>query len=151
MKASHFLWLLLLPLTCLGDELAAADANGSSGVGIPGAAFDNARYQLGYDVYLAHGDLAAAFQVARKAVQNRPEDRDWLQRLAKSAEWVGQPALALDAWLRLARLTDDQQAWDAVGRLAPGLLNDTALLAYQKKVLERHGVNELIVRNIAQT
>jgi predicted Zn-dependent protease len=151
MKPWHYLWALALPLSCLADDGSHPEAEAAIRAGSPGAAFDNERYRLGYEVYLAHGDRSAAYQVARKALQSRPNDAEWLRRLARAAEWIGQPAVALDAWLRLARVTDEQPAWAAVGRLAPGLLNDGALLAYQKKVLEKQGVSEKIVKDIAQT
>jgi predicted Zn-dependent protease len=138
--------LLVLP--------AWADPAGNVGglhTGQPAASFDNDRYQLGYQVYVASHNLAAACQVARKALHSRPDDPEWLRRFAQASEWIGQPEDALDAWLRLARLHDDQKAWAAVGRLAPGLLNDDALLAYQQNVVGQQGVSPALVKAIAAT
>jgi hypothetical protein len=104
-----------------------------SRAGVPQAAFDDVRYALGYDVYVAGGNLPAAWQVARKAVSQNPGDPVWLKRYAQVSEWIGQPAEALAAWLRLARATGDDNSWEAVGRLAPMLLDDSALLAYQQR------------------
>jgi hypothetical protein len=41
--------------------------------GTPQASFDDIRYRLGYDVYLANKNLAAAWQVADKAICRRTE------------------------------------------------------------------------------
>ena len=65
-----------------------------SRAGVPQAAFDDVRYALGYDVYVAGGNLPAAWQVARKAVSQNPGDPVWLKRYAQVSEWIGQPAEA---------------------------------------------------------
>lgn len=117
----------------------------------PQTPFDNERYQLGYQVYLARGNLSAAYFVARKAVRNQPNNTDWLKQFAQVAEWVGQPSEALDAWLSYAKKTNDTASWDTVGRLASGLLNDDALLAYQQQLLRHHGDQALLINNIIQT
>lgn len=142
-------WLLLLPAAAVAapGEVSIVDLKADE----PGAAFDNERYQLGYQVYMARGNLAAAFQVARKAVRALPNDVSWLKRYAQAAEWVGQPAEALQAWLGLARKTGDKEAWAAVARLAPGLLNDEALLAYQQHLLQSQGNKEELINQIVQT
>lgn len=102
--------------------------------GIPQAPFDDTRYTLGFDIYVAGRNLPAAWQVARKAVSLKPEDAPWLKRYAQVSEWVGEPAEALSAWLRHARLTGADESWNAVARLAPMLLDDEALLAYQQRL-----------------
>jgi predicted Zn-dependent protease len=131
-------------------ELTATDLLNSN-AGEPKAPFDQEQYLLGYQVYLARGNLSAAYFVARKAIRSQPNDADWLKRFAQVAEWVGLPSEALDAWLRCAEKTNDQTAWDSVGRLAPGLLNDNALLVYQQQLLRQHGDQELLINNIIQT
>ena len=131
-------------------ELTVTDLLNSS-AGEPKVPFDHEQYLLGYQVYLARGNLPAAYFVARKAISNLPNDTDWLKRFAQVAEWVGLPSEALDAWLRCAQRSNDPAAWDSVGRLAPGLLNDNALLAYQQQLLHRHGDQEVLINNIIQT
>lgn len=115
--------------------------------GVPQTPFDNNRYSLGFDVYVAGGKLPAAWQVARKAVSLRPDDPLWLKRYAQVWEWVGQPAEALTAWLRLARLGGGEDSWNAVGRLAPMLLDDEALLAYRQRLaVRRPGDRETLAK-----
>ncbi|MDQ8036244.1 MAG: tetratricopeptide repeat protein, partial [Pedobacter sp.] len=104
----------------------------------PAASFDQGRYQLGYEVYLAAGNLPAAYRVAEKAVRERPADAAWRRRMAEVAQWLGQPEVALANWLELARQTGDAQAWREVGRIAPMLADDEAWLRYQQHEAQSH-------------
>lgn len=97
--------------------------------GAPGLAFDERIYSLAYDAFLGNRNLADAYRVAESAVRQRPDDLAWRERLAKVAEWHGQPRVALDQWLVLARRDGRRDAWEAVLRLAPGLTDDEALVA----------------------
>ena len=149
MRPWYFLVVMSLPWAA---KAAAPVQDPDVGIqaGSPGAAFNNDRYHLGFDVYLKSGDLQAAFQVARKALQARPDDKVWLKSFAQVAEWTAQPSVALDAWVKLARLSNDRVAWDAVGRLAPSLLDDEAFLAYQQQALRRQPGDEVLIKSIAQ-
>jgi predicted Zn-dependent protease len=122
----YILLLLSPPLSALAAGTEPPELNILADE--PNAPFDNDRYLLGYQVYLARGNLPAAYFVARKAIHNQTNNPDWLKRFAQVAEWVGQPSEALDAWLKYAQKTNNKAAWDAVGRLASGLLNDEDLL-----------------------
>ncbi|MEM5274814.1 tetratricopeptide repeat protein [Cupriavidus taiwanensis] len=86
-------------------------------------------YELAYRVFLAAGKLDQAQRVAENAVRRLPGEPVWRERLAQVAEWNRQPAVALKSWLDYARATNDERAWDAVMRLAPGLSDDRAYLA----------------------
>ncbi|SOZ39351.1 tetratricopeptide repeat protein [Cupriavidus neocaledonicus] len=86
-------------------------------------------YELAYRVFLAAGKLDQAQRVAETAVRRLPGEPVWRERLAQVAEWNRQPAVALKSWLDYARATNDERAWDAVMRLAPGLSDDRAYLA----------------------
>ncbi|WP_354674495.1 tetratricopeptide repeat protein [Cupriavidus alkaliphilus] len=86
-------------------------------------------YELAYRVFLAAGKLDQAQRVAETAVRRLPGEPVWRERLAQVAEWNRQPAVALKSWLDYARATNDERAWDAVLRLAPGLSDDRAYLA----------------------
>lgn len=146
---------LVTVLTCC--ITATASATSGSTVPLqtlaaePKVPFDQDSYLLGYQTYLARGNLPAAYFVARKAVRSQAPDVEWLKRFAQVAEWVGQPSEALDAWLSYAQKSGDQAAWDAVGRLAGGLLNDRALLAYQQQLIQRMGAQDALIDNIMQT
>ncbi|MFO1353957.1 MAG: hypothetical protein U1E88_05770 [Acinetobacter sp.] len=56
----------------------------------------------------------------------------------------------MNAWLSYAQKTGDKVAWDAVGRLSVGLLDDNALLVYQQ-LLRRQGFQHALVDQIIQT
>ncbi|NOV24683.1 tetratricopeptide repeat protein [Cupriavidus necator] len=86
-------------------------------------------YELAYRVFLSAGKLDQAQRVAETAVRRLPGEPVWRERLAQVAEWNRQPAVALKSWLDYARATNDERAWDAVMRLAPGLSDDRAYLA----------------------
>lgn len=129
----------LLPLLMAGGLPATALAlPGLNDVGEPQADFDGGRYLLGYEIYLARGNLAAAYRVAEKAVRLQPQDAAWRRRLAEVAQWQEQPEVALANWLELARMTGDETAWQAVGRMAPMLADDEAWLAWQQHEAQRH-------------
>jgi hypothetical protein len=53
----------------------------------------------------------------------------------------------LGAWLKLAKNTNDNNAWEAVGRLAESLLDDEALLQYQRRLLALNPNNEAAFLN----
>jgi predicted Zn-dependent protease len=91
--------------------------------------YDEESYTLAYQIFLANGNLADAQRVAEAAVRQNPDHRGWRERLAQVAEWNRQPASALREWLAIARSTGSQDAWNAVLRLAPGLFDDSALIA----------------------
>ena len=69
----------------------------------PFRAFNDTVYALAYDVFLAARNVKDAFELAREAVRQRPELTAWRERLAKTAEWAGDPALALREWEYLGR------------------------------------------------
>ncbi|MDQ0139808.1 tetratricopeptide repeat protein [Cupriavidus necator] len=91
--------------------------------------FNAEDYELAYRVFLSAGKLDQAQRVAETAVRRLPDEPVWRERLAQVAEWNRQPAVALKNWLDYARATNDERAWDAVMRLAPGLSDDRAYLA----------------------
>ncbi|HEX5360140.1 MAG TPA: tetratricopeptide repeat protein [Fluviicoccus sp.] len=136
------IWICLLPMAAIAVTHAAEQ---------PWATFAVDSYRLGYEVYLQQGKTEQAFRVAEEALRRWPEDRLWLTRYAKAAEWNRQPAAALAAWLRLARKTNDREAWNAVARLAPSLLDDQALLAWQQQRLQNDPGDAQAVRELTQT
>lgn len=91
--------------------------------------YDEKVYTLAYEVFLANRNLKDAYRVAKAAVAARPDDAQWLQRLAQSAEWGGKPEEALRYWKQLAERENLPEAWQGVLRLAPGLNDEEALIA----------------------
>ena len=109
---------LVLMALCSGVALAGPAVTSLDLASEPSAPFNQERFQLGYDVYVANGNLAAAYRVAERAVRERPQDVEWRRRLAKVAQWLDKPEVALANWLAIARQTGDAAAWREVGRIA---------------------------------
>ena len=125
-----------------GAILPTADAApGTPPTGAPALPFDERIYSLAYDAFIGNRNLADAYRVAESAVRQRPDDLAWRERFAKVAEWHGQPRVALDQWLQLARRDGRHEAWEAVLRLAPGLTDDESLLAALEWDLRRKGAD----------
>ncbi len=95
----------------------------------------------------------AAYFVARKSsAQPSSTDVESLKRFAEVAESVrANPAKHWMRGCRLCTKSGDRAAWDAVGRLAGGLLNNRALLAYQQQLIQRMGARDELIDNIMQT
>lgn len=131
--------LLRLSLLRQLEQVRFAEAHGeafpqkvslrSESGGGPKLPFDDKTYTLGYEVFLENRKLDDAWKVAASAVRQAPDNMVWRERLAKVAEWTARPEQALEQWWHLARQTQRDDAWQAVLRLAPGLLDDRALLA----------------------
>lgn len=103
----------------------------------PQLPFDDATYLLGFEVFVAAGNLVDAFKVAESAVLQAPGLPEWRRRLAQVAEWRNLPQLALPHWLAHARMTGAAASWEAVLRLAAGLRDDDALQAALEHRLAR--------------
>lgn len=133
---------LVLMALCSSVALAEPAASPLDLASAPSAPFNQERFQLGYDVYLANGNLAAAYRVAERGVQERPRDVEWRRRLATVAQWLNKPEVALANWLAIARQTGDAAAWREVGRIAPAVADSEAMLAYWQHELQRQPGNE---------
>lgn len=94
----------------------------------PQLPFDDEIYRLGYDVFLANRNISNAYIVATAAVRQAPDNAAWRERLAKVAEWNGQPAIALEQWRYLAQRNNSEAAWQAMLRLAPGLFDEETVI-----------------------
>ncbi|MBM3117619.1 tetratricopeptide repeat protein [Jeongeupia naejangsanensis] len=103
----------------------------------PNAAFDAESFQLAFEVFVGNRKLDDALAVATAALKAVPNDNGWLKRYAQVAEWDGHPQDALAAWQKLALRADDNDAWQAILRLAPGLLDDEALLLAKEREARR--------------
>lgn len=85
----------------------------------PKLPFDDRRYTLAYEVFLANNNLHDAFAVALSAVRQAPNSAAWRRRLAQVADWVGEASLGIEQWHAYARLTGDAEAWNIVLARAP--------------------------------
>lgn len=90
----------------------------------PQLRFDEESYLLGYQVFLARGNLEDAYAVAFSAARQAPSNLTWRERLAKVSEWSQRPIVALDNWLLLARANNSREYWHNVKRLAAGLRDE---------------------------
>lgn len=95
---------------------------------VPGLPFDEKIYSLAYQVFLENRKPDDAWAIARAAVQQRPGDIAWRERLARVSEWTERPGVALEHWLVIAQKTQRDDAWQAVLRIAPGQFDDQALV-----------------------
>jgi len=85
----------------------------------PRLPFDEARYRLSFEVFLANGNLRDAVAVARAAVRQAPKNLEWRRRLAQVADFSGDAPLALEQWHAIAQQTNDEAAWVQVEKRAP--------------------------------
>lgn len=71
-------------------------------------------YDLAWSAFLQSHRLHEAYRLAYTAVQLRPEDRQWRQRLIQVALWLGQREQALTQWTWLAQHGDAAATQQAV-------------------------------------
>lgn len=99
--------------------------------------FDDRLYTLGYESFLAAGNVRDAIAVARAAVRQVPDHPIWRMRLAQLAEWTADPGLALEQRHAYAKLTADVNAWEKVRTLAPALFDYDRWLEALLRLLKR--------------
>ncbi|RNC69593.1 MAG: hypothetical protein ED859_07235 [Desulfuromonadales bacterium] len=114
------------PSLCHGDQ-------GIPPVG-PSAPFNAELYNLGYDVFLANSNPREAFLLAEKAVAEHPKDINWRRRAAQSGEWSGHAPEALEHWMYLNSVGQE----DATGN-ALRLARATGHNRHLKQLLEQRG------------
>lgn len=119
------------------DWQVVSSSQKSPPIAAPGLPFDDKIYTLGYQVFLENKNLEDAWRVAKAAVQQAPQLILWHERLAQVSEWTGRLELALQHWLQVARQTQNNVAWQAVLRLAPGQFDDAALVEALRYELRR--------------
>lgn len=85
--------------------------------------FNDTLFTVAYDVFLAARNVKEAFHLAREAVRQRPNLPAWRERLAKTAEWAGDPQLALREWEHLGAGSRRTDAYREAIRLS-GALRD---------------------------
>jgi hypothetical protein len=128
-----------------GDEIGKEAEKG------PQLPFDDRIYTLGFESFVDNRKLDDAWKVAASAVRQAPANLLWRERLAKVSEWTVRPAIGLENWLYLARATNRDDAWQAVLRLAPGLLDDDALRSALHYQLGKQPKDEKLLRELTAT
>lgn len=120
--AAALLFALAATARAAGDALP--DRNGPPPAqGSAFRAFDDTLFTVAYDVFLAARNVKDAFELAREAVRQRPDLPPWRERLARTAEWAGDPALAQREWEYLGSRARNPEAFREAVRLA-GALRD---------------------------
>ena len=109
-----------------------------------------AYYNDSYHVFVGAGNLVRARQVIENALYWRPADVRWWERLAQVARWQGDAQTSLDAWRKVAELSDSQQAWDEVMALAPAIYNDELVLKAHQKTLRGNPRDADLIEKIAR-
>ncbi len=116
---------------------AHAASAGAIAYDAPRAPYNRRDYALSYQAFLKAGEVGDAYEVALIAVKNRPLDKTWRTRLARTALWTGHNHVALRAMVYLARhgdLSYIKPAWT----LASGLSAFTRLTQLLALRLQRH-------------
>lgn len=116
--------------------------------GVPALPFDDRIYTLGYDVFVENRKLDDAWKVASAAVRQAPDSLTWRRRLAQVAEWTTRPQAALDNWHAIARQSGDDEAWQHVLRLAPGLFDERALIDALRHQVAAHPDDLRLLREL---
>ncbi|WCM92363.1 tetratricopeptide repeat protein [Acidovorax sp. NCPPB 2350] len=113
--------------------------------------YDEKIYTLGYEVFLENRKLDDAWLIAHAAVQARPDDLAWRERLAQVSEWSRRPGVALQNWMIIAQRTQKEAAWQAVLRIAPGQFDDAALLQGLRFQLRSRPDDFKLIRELVDT
>ncbi|MBB72534.1 MAG: hypothetical protein CMF50_09075 [Legionellales bacterium] len=90
--------------------------------------YDKEVYTLSYNVFLASNNINDAFVVAQSAVQQRPNDLVWRERLATVARWNNKPRVALKQLLFLAETTKEEKIITEVITISKQLNDDDTLI-----------------------
>ena len=143
-NAQRFFWDHELPAPSI-HRLHVSDKSG------PALPFDDKTYELGFFVFLENRNMEDAWRVARAAVQQAPGNLVWRRRLAEVSEWTQRPLESLHQWHQIAKTTNDGDAWKHVLRLAPGLLDDEALVDGLRYQLRSRPADLKLIREIVAT
>ncbi len=112
--------------------------------------YDEKDYQMGYAAFLASGELLDAWRVAKSAVQQKPEDLVWRQRLAQLSEWTQKRQDAYTQWLYLYRHDrGNHLANEAVLRLAPVMGDKHMLLSLWLARHVHHKLDDLQLAEVS--
>lgn len=90
---------------------------------------------LQIDAALAASDLGSALQAASRLARLEPGEASHRERLARIAEWAGQPGVALEEWAGLARSGVSSAAMQQAMRLARDLQQDGLWLELTSRVI----------------
>lgn len=88
--------------------------------------FNDTVFTLAYDVFLEARNIPSAFALAQEAVRQRPELLPWRERLARTAEWAGDPGLSQREWEKLGARARRPEAYREAIRLAVLLRDHSA-------------------------
>lgn len=84
---------------------------------------DTQAVAMEFQLHLAAGDVARAWEIGPLLVESRPNDVALLAEMGKLGEWTGHPRQALGYWIRLLQLSDDAVTHEHAWRLAAQLFD----------------------------
>jgi len=146
---------LLTKFALAANQPAAADNFATQLIGLnkfPARpiSFNSTWFDLAYTAFLGNNDLPHALALAQIAVDQASSIPIWHERLAKVAEWSGQPQLALKQWRWLATYQGNESAWQAWMRLAGGLFDYAAQVIGLEHDWQRHSNDDNYAHKIVQ-
>lgn len=112
--------------------------------------FNSTHYELAYIAFLGNQDLPLALKLSQIAVRKNPDSAIWRERLAHTAEWSGQPQLAIVEWRWLALHRGKESDWQAWMRLAGALFDYDAQIIGLERDWRQNGEGEKYARKIVQ-
>ncbi|WVM92362.1 hypothetical protein ULG90_22730 [Halopseudomonas pachastrellae] len=77
-----------------------------------------AALQARFDMALAAGDTATAWEVGKDLLEQSPPSAELLRQMAQLGQWRGKPEAALDYWVAYLDMAADAEARDKAWRLA---------------------------------
>jgi hypothetical protein len=116
----------------------------------PRLPFDDARYRLSFEVFLANGNLRDAIAVARAAVRHAPRSLEWRRRLAQAADFNGDAPLALEQWHAIAQQTGDDAAWTQVEKRAPAVFDYRRWLDAVERRLQKNPDDPVLLSRMVE-
>lgn len=121
----------------LQPEPEAAEAVLSNGVKLRAVPYNSKEFALYYQVFVYNNNVEYAYDVARIAVKNDPNDNQWREKLAQAALWSGHLEEALGQWIYLLNKNAEPEKFiDQAKKLAEQLHdydNLNIIVAYQLK------------------
>lgn len=149
-RVVHALDRILPPSLVRVQAQAQAQTQADEDERRPQLPFDEERYRLSFDVFLANGNLRDALAVARSAVRQAPKSLEWRRRLAQVADFSGNAPLALEQWHAIAKMTNDEAAWVQVEKRAPGAFDYRRLLDAVERRLKRSPEDLTLLRRVVE-
>lgn len=104
--------------------------------------YDAAIYDLAYQIYLQNNNLPNAYALSYSAVTQRPDNRQWRERLAQIAIWTARPEVAVKQYLYLAVHFNDVEAAIKGRKLATSIHDDATLVQFIDRAIHNGNLTD---------